>query len=154
MIGEPIDGCGLPPPPEVPLLPGVSADLPLDVCETPSTVVEEAPGTTIAPDAPSMPDPTAPVGLPPPPAPSTGGCRAVDPGTPTCTFDATGWIELDVFVVMAHAGSTAGGGTGGGFAGAGYDPPQRFGAVLPASPGDRVVVRASGWVVARPHRSA
>lgn len=164
VVGEPIDGCGVPLPevpvapevpqlPEVPPLPEVSTELPVDVCDTRSTPAEGAPDTTIEP-TPSVPVPTPPVIPPPPPAPLKDGCRAIDPGTPTCTFDASGWIELEVVAVMAYADITVGNGRAGGFTGAGYDPPQRFGVVLPASPGDRVVVRAvRGWVVARPHRS-
>jgi hypothetical protein len=174
VIGEPIDGCGVPLPevpvttevpplpavpqlpqsPKVPSLPPVDDDLPVDVCDTLSTPAEDAPDTTVEPGIPSVPVSAPSVIPPPPPTPLTGGCRAIDPGTPTCTFDASGWIELEAVAVMAYADITVGNGRAGGFTGAGYDPPQRFGVVLPASPGDRVVVRAvRGWVVARPHRS-
>jgi hypothetical protein len=132
VVGQPVEDC---------LVPRVT--LPVPVAPTCRELVEG-----LVPTSTTVPPPDVPA---PPPVPAGTGCFAVDPGTPECSFTATGWIEVDVFAVIGYVeildehGEQAGG-----FAGAGYDPPQLFGVVLPAVPGNQVVVRAdAGWVAAR-----
>ncbi|HEX2040542.1 MAG TPA: hypothetical protein VHF47_12530 [Acidimicrobiales bacterium] len=174
VIGQPVEDCLLAPgvtaaaEPSTPVPTAVPPTVPAEVPRWPATVptapapspecgellegLVPTPSTAPAPEVPGVPPSDGAADVPRlPPVPAGVGCGAVDPGASRCTFTATGWLDVEVFAVIGWVDILDDSGARvGGFTGAGYDPPQLFGVVLPAEPGHRVVVRAdSGWVVAR-----